>query len=69
MNKLRKESLTIAVTSYFNPLNYQSKKANYLLFKNQLQIPLLTIEWHPEGKFDLTEKDADILIFPVSMVL
>jgi hypothetical protein len=62
MNELKKESLTIAVTSYFNPLNYQSRKDNYLLFKNQLQIPLLTIEWSPEGKFDLTAQDADFLI-------
>lgn len=62
MNNSKRESLTIAVTSYFNPLNYQSRKDNYILFKNQLQIPLLTIEWSPEGKFDLTEKDADFLI-------
>ncbi len=62
MNNAKRESLTIAVTSYFNPLNYQSRKDNYILFKNQLQIPLLTIEWSPEGKFDLTEKDADFLI-------
>ncbi|MGK7943573.1 MAG: hypothetical protein AB4058_03810 [Microcystaceae cyanobacterium] len=62
MNKTKQDSSTIAVTSYFNPLKYRSRKRNYLFFKNQLSIPLLTVEWSPNGQFDLTEKDADFLI-------
>ncbi|MGB5595455.1 MAG: hypothetical protein WBM32_02655 [Crocosphaera sp.] len=62
MNTIKRDGLTIAVTSYFNPLRYRSRKRNYLLFKSQLSIPLLTIEWSPDGNFELTEQDADFLI-------
>jgi hypothetical protein len=38
---------TIALTTYFNPLNFQTKKRNYEIFKKDLEqknIPLFTIE-------------------------
>jgi hypothetical protein len=33
-----------AVTSYFNPMKYQRRRANYRLFRERLGVPLLTVE-------------------------
>lgn len=51
-----------AVTSYYNPAGYQRRKANYLLFRERLALPLLTVEWSPTGEFELRPGDADLLI-------
>ncbi|ROZ77117.1 hypothetical protein [Ramlibacter sp. WS9] len=51
-----------AVTSYYNPAGYQRRRANYRLFRQHLQLPLLTVEWSHDGRFELGPGDADILI-------
>jgi hypothetical protein len=51
-----------AVTSYFNPVGYVSRRANYRQFRDQLKLPLLTVELAFERGFELGESDADILV-------
>lgn len=51
-----------AITSYFNPVGYRSRLANYKTFRAALEVPLLTVEWSTDGRFDLGSADADILI-------
>ncbi len=51
-----------AITTYFNFAGYQSKLKNYRQFRQELGIPLLTIEFSLDGKFELTSQDADMLI-------
>jgi hypothetical protein len=51
-----------AVTSYYNPAGYRRRKANYRLFREHLQLPLLTVEWSRDGRFELGPGDADVLV-------
>ena len=51
-----------AITSYFNPVGFRTRLANYRTFRENLQSPLLTIEWSIDGRFDLSESDADVLV-------
>lgn len=52
-----------AITSYFNPLGWQRRRDNYRVFRHHLtQVPLATIEWSPDGRFELGAGDADLLI-------
>ena len=52
-----------AITSYFNPMRYKRKLANYRLFREHLPLPLLTVELSfGANDFDLREGEADILI-------
>jgi hypothetical protein len=51
-----------AVTSFYNPAGYRRRKANYKLFREHLELPLLTVEWSRDGRFELGPGDADILI-------
>jgi hypothetical protein len=51
-----------AITSYFNPTGSQRRLANYLAFRASLVAPLLTVEWAPNGRFELDTGDADILV-------
>ena len=51
-----------AITSYFNPLGYQSRLKNYRVFRERLNVPLLTVEQQSPGCFELSDKDADILV-------
>lgn len=50
-----------AITCYFNPVSYQTKKRNYDLFRSHLTVPLLTVEL-AFADFELTPSDADIVI-------
>ena len=50
-----------AVTSYFNPLGWRSRLENYRLFRKHLEVPLIAVEWHPHGEFQLGPGDADVL--------
>ncbi len=50
------------VTSYYNPMGYRRRLANYQLFRERLPLPLLTVEWSPTGDFELRPGDADLLI-------
>jgi len=51
-----------AVTSYYNPGGYRRRQLNYRVFRDQLELPLLTIEWSPSGRFELGPGDADLLV-------
>jgi len=51
-----------AITCYYNPLRWKSRLRNYRIFREQLQLPLITVEWHPEEKFQLGDQDAEILL-------
>lgn len=50
------------VTAYFNPIGYRRRLENYRHFRAQLSIPLVTVELGLDGRYDLGESDADILI-------
>src|SRR5207248_771616 len=51
-----------AITSYFNPMQYQRRRANYRLFRKYLRVPLVAVELSYGPDFELTGADADILI-------
>ena len=51
-----------AITSYYNPVGYKRRFTNYGVFRESLRIPLVTVELSFDGRFALTNKDADILI-------
>lgn len=51
-----------AITAYFNTAGWSSRLENYHLFRQALNIPLLTVEWSPHGDFRLGKGDADCLV-------
>jgi hypothetical protein len=51
-----------AVTAYFNPVGYRSRRANYRIFRERLGVPLLAVELGFGGRFELGPGDADILV-------
>jgi hypothetical protein len=51
-----------AITSYFNPVGYKRRLSNYRMFRANLEAPLVTVELSFDGRFELTDDDADILI-------
>jgi hypothetical protein len=51
-----------AITSYFNPAGYVSRRANYRHFRKHLGMPLITVELSFDGTFELADGDAEILI-------
>ena len=51
-----------AITSYFNPVGYTRRLANYRLFRKHLAVPLVTVELSFNGRFELRREDADILV-------
>lgn len=51
-----------ALTTYFNPFRGALRARNYHRFRAHLKAPLLTVEWSPDGVFDLRPGDADILL-------
>lgn len=50
------------ITSFWNPVGYQRKYANYRMFREHLKMPLVAIELAFEGDFELRKEDADILV-------
>src|SRR3954471_14147085 len=50
------------ITSYFNPLRYRRRLANYRVFCRNVPAPLLAVELSFRGSFDLRPGEADILI-------
>ena len=50
-----------AITSYFNPMGYRRRLENYRIFREHLQVPLLTVELGYGRALDLNHGDADIL--------
>jgi hypothetical protein len=51
-----------AITSFFNPIRYESRRSAYKIFRKNLRGPLVTVELSFDGLFDLQINDADILI-------
>src|SRR5438067_927075 len=51
-----------AVTSYFNPVRYESRLRNYRCFRRSLQVPLITVELGCGDQFELDRGDSDKLI-------
>jgi len=51
-----------AITAYFNPAGYRRRLSNYRIFRANLAAPLVTVELSFDGRFELTDDDADILI-------
>lgn len=51
-----------AITSYFNPFHNNERIRNYITFRKNLRLPLITVEWAPDGIFELTKDDADEVI-------
>lgn len=51
-----------AITSYFNPIGYRTRRLNYHLFRERLGVPLLTVELSYGSNFDLGPADATTLI-------
>lgn len=51
-----------AITSYYNPAGYERRRRNYETFRKRLAVPLLAVEMSFDGRFELRQDDADILI-------
>lgn len=51
-----------AITSYFNPMGWKSRLANYHVFRKNLPMPLVTVELSFDGEYRLQDADADILV-------
>src|SRR5262245_19902909 len=51
-----------AITCYFNPIGYQRRLENYHTFRQNLAVPLVTVELAFNGAFQLHSGDADILV-------
>ena len=61
MNKVLSRDF-YAITSYFNNAHTKERLNNYRIFKENLTLPLITVEWASDGIFELNQNDADILI-------
>jgi hypothetical protein len=51
-----------AITSYFNPIHWRRRSANFQIFRQHLQFPLVAIELGYDDQFDLRPDDAEILV-------
>jgi hypothetical protein len=51
-----------AITAYFNPVKYESRRLAYRVFRRHLCVPLVAVELSFDGRFELQKGDADILI-------
>ena len=51
-----------AITSYYNPVGYRTRRENYRRFRESLQGPLVAVELAYGDDFELRDGDADILI-------
>src|SRR5258705_10708760 len=58
----RSGTLLWAITSYFNPCGYKARLANYRLFREHLNVPLVTVEASHNGTFELDTRDAEVLV-------
>ncbi len=50
------------ITSYFNPVGYRRRLANYRVFRERIGAPLVAVELSFDGRFELRPGDADILV-------
>jgi len=51
-----------ALACYFNPLRSRRRLANFRTFSRCLTAPLVAVELAFDGRFDLTDEDADVLV-------
>jgi hypothetical protein len=51
-----------AITAFYNPARYWTRRNNYQVFRKRLELPLLTVELSFDGQFELAPDDAEILI-------
>ena len=51
-----------AVACYFNPAGFKSRLRNYRVFRQRLEVPLVTVELSYDGSFALNPADADTLL-------
>jgi hypothetical protein len=51
-----------AITCYFNPIGYRRRLANFKIFRERFQAPLVAIELAYGPEFELQAQDAEILI-------
>jgi hypothetical protein len=51
-----------AITCYFNPVGYRRRLENYRTFRQNLKVPLVTVELSSDKKFQLTPTDAEVLV-------
>jgi glycosyltransferase involved in cell wall biosynthesis len=56
------EDNMIAITAFFAPPEQTIRKYNFLIFQKHLEIPLIVVEWSPEGVFHIREDECDHLI-------
>lgn len=52
----------IAITAFFAPSKQNVRKKNFKTFKKHLGIPLIVVEWSPEGFFHIGQGECDHLI-------
>lgn len=50
------------ITTYYNPQKYSSRYNNFKTFSQNIQTPLLVVEFSHNGQFQLCKDDATILI-------
>jgi hypothetical protein len=51
-----------AITSYFNPMRYSRRLANFKTFRGHLNVPLVAVELAYGADYELQDHDAEILI-------
>jgi len=51
-----------AITSYFNPIGYASRRRNYRVFRQNLRVPLAVVELSCGNDFELNRDDAEIVV-------
>ncbi len=51
-----------AITSYFNPLGYKRRLANYRAFHARLGVPVIAVELGTARGYELTDADAELLV-------
>ena len=51
-----------AITAYFNPCQYRTRRANFRAFRAHLGVPLVAVELVYGGRAELDPTDADILV-------
>ena len=61
-DRVRRAGPLWAITSFFNPLRYERRLANYRQFRRHLEVPLVAVELGNGGQFQLTDNDAEILV-------
>lgn len=51
-----------AITTYYNPAGYKRRRANFKVFRQHLDVPLLVVELAEPKKHELQDTDGEIVI-------